>query len=830
MEYSKLQDEGDATAPLAASKNLPPPATAAPSKSSVQPEGSVSVRKTAFVVRAKSAVAVSGAAGGQQVFLSSTGQHTLVWEEPLVGDATTIPPGQLNLYTYPGEYSGKELALLRSVLLELSTAEFFTIPDTVGAFPIHALLVCNTRQSLELSMTILQKAPKLLLQTHMPPIFTGEGVLHILCANRREHEAIQVLNLAQAHLSGDEARAFLAAQATGVFFESPPMVWYGESVLSYACVFGLRELVRRLLDTGIVSLDTNPGALTGFYPIHAVSANGNRGMFDYLVAALPAELRANKWIHTDAHGKLSDEYNLDGMSPLQLSAKRGVRIMFQHIMKRELTTVLWTWGPVTQYQVSLDGIDSSSGTDDADVMEVLVRDDATLDTQEFMLDDFMQGFLYTLYIQKWAKFGWYMHYALRLLDFAIVITVAYLANLLKRELVKESFGVCKVLLGLLAAFVCVEVFLGGLYAYNFKRTVTPGEKIVRTWAWMRSFGASINLLAILFLTSGIALYFSHASDPTFVGVAAPAPQQRALSAAAAAAATSAPRHLQGTSAEHALLLDGAHAAAIEGQEPLVWLLMGLGFMIKFYAFVDQFVQPYISLSIFVLSIRKVVRGEFLTFMSIFLVFLAAATFTMITIFPQHPAAGPLPQAPDFGHWGAAIYAILMVGFTGEPLDLNLDLEYFAPLGYWQKVCLAAVGVVYVLFIFASLILLLNLLIALLGSSFSETSEKATLQGRVAFATVVLRLELVAHFLGINTFAGEPSEDGSGVFVHKFRSVVRDPSGELPRHDTQDENVFDKVEDARVLPPPAADADDDAPDPLARLTKVESPSSLTMFEI
>ena len=44
------------------------------------------------------------------------------------------------------------------------------------------------------------------------------------------------------------------------------------------------------------------------------------------------------------------------------------------------------------------------------------------------------------------------------------------------------------------------------------------------------------------------------------------------------------------------------------------------------------------------------------------------------------------------------------------------------------------------------ILLLNLLIALLGSSFAKTSSEATLQGRVAFATVVQRLELVARRL------------------------------------------------------------------------------------
>ena len=57
------------------------------------------------------------------------------------------------------------------------------------------------------------------------------------------------------------------------------------------------------------------------------------------------------------------------MSPLQLTVKRGMRHMHMHIMRAELTCILWVWGPVTQYQISLDGIDSS-GRGAADVMEV----------------------------------------------------------------------------------------------------------------------------------------------------------------------------------------------------------------------------------------------------------------------------------------------------------------------------------------------------------------------------------------------------------------------------------------------------------------------------
>ena len=32
--------------------------------------------------------------------------------------------------------------------------------------------------------------------------------------------------------------------------------------------------------------------------------------------------------------------NMDGMSPVQLAASRGLRFMFQHILRQELTTIL----------------------------------------------------------------------------------------------------------------------------------------------------------------------------------------------------------------------------------------------------------------------------------------------------------------------------------------------------------------------------------------------------------------------------------------------------------------------------------------------------------
>ena len=96
-----------------------------------------------------------------------------------------------------------------------------------------------------------------------------------------------MIDIALKNFSVEDQKTFFNRQAEGVFFHSPPMCWYGSSPVGYACSFGLRAFVRKLLDTGLVSLNENCGKIVGFYPIHAVAANGNRTMYDFLVKELP---------------------------------------------------------------------------------------------------------------------------------------------------------------------------------------------------------------------------------------------------------------------------------------------------------------------------------------------------------------------------------------------------------------------------------------------------------------------------------------------------------------------------------------------------------------
>lgn len=541
---------------------------------------------------------------------------------------------------------------------------------------------------------------------------------------------------------------------------------------------------------------------------------------------LAEDLRAAKLQLTQAGRQL--ELNTDGMSPLQLSAKRGLRFMYQHIMKREHTIILWTWGPVTQYQINLDGIDSS-GEGASDVMEILTREDAALVTKEFILDDFMAGFMHTLFRQKWCKFGLTLHIILSLLDAAVVAIVFYLCVAVKQEVgVKQLHLHFSIMLTLLAIFLGVEALFGYLFASNIRtKNITSAVLLHRTWSWMQDFSVGTNLLAAALLSGAATVYFlepEHADIVTswalhhvanFGRVAAAmhgAVRGRALEEGvdweyvrrlkdgAAGDGDEPPAGLdwhyihdtaeteaERVSALYQYNLDSAEEAAWDGIEPLSWLLLGLGFLLKFYAFVDSTVRPFTTLSIFLLSIRQVIKGQLLIFQNLFLLFTITFVVTMITIYPDHHAKGKLPQAPELLHWIPATYAIMMAGFTGEPLDLNLHPDFLVPLGPWQKINMVTFFCIYILYLFLSLILLLNLLIALLASTFAQTQNEATLQGRMAFARIVLRLERLAEIFGIDTWAGSTQGESH---VYEFRDVVRDKEGEHPRY-AVGENIFDE---------------------------------------
>ena len=79
----------------------------------------------------------------------------------------------------------------------------------------------------------------------------------------------------------------------------------------------------------------------------------------------------------------------------------------------------------------------------------------------------------------------------------------------------------------------------------------------------------------------------------------------------------------------------ARAARWDGVEPLVWLLLALGFVAKLYAFLMKAAMAFTQLSILMLSVQQTLKGELFVFMAIFVVFLVGFVIAMVTICKPH---------------------------------------------------------------------------------------------------------------------------------------------------------------------------------------------------
>ena len=97
----------------------------------------------------------------------------------------------------------------------------FMVPDASGAYPLHALLVANTKASIELALRIMELRPDLITQAHGPGRFVGENALHILAVNRRYEAFERLVGLACRLLDDSSLRALLFTQAEGKFFADP---------------------------------------------------------------------------------------------------------------------------------------------------------------------------------------------------------------------------------------------------------------------------------------------------------------------------------------------------------------------------------------------------------------------------------------------------------------------------------------------------------------------------------------------------------------------------------------------------------------------------------
>ena len=556
-------------------------------------------------------------------------------------------------------------------------------------------------------------------------------------------------------------------------------------VQSYCVAFSLHRAVAALLLLSLTSESmrglTNPNESpvacpnTGFFPIHVAVANGLTQMFDFL-QELPALSECREQRASPEGLSLRAAWGPVGrLTPLQLACYLGDHRMFQHILKRR-AQVNWMWGPVTEYRVHLEGVDSL-GEGDNDVMNLVARSDARDETKQMLAQEFLLGFIHDLFQDKWNHFGRTVFIWMTLFDLLYVGTLAALAisqKMLPRYSIEtdasewrwERIGpmVCLISMGptMIADTFC---------ALQYYRSVRS-SKIM--WKWLKTYSVHTKWLALC-LTIGSCVFLITLPDCS----------------------------------------RGECKQTYDRYQMLapVWAFLAIPLLLAVQRFAQALVAPSQNLGTLYIITFKMLFSDVTRFMIIFAIFLLNYGLAMYLTVP--PYVIDVTDDNSEGKWTliAMFQDLVKLGLLGVelPMDFRVQLSdtqgaydkfnegYLGTWGWWN---LGIFLGMYVFYTLMSIILLLNLLIAMMGQTYETTMEVSEIEWRVSFARRILLYEtLAAAYNGVRSkskqfelWAGTKYPDGR--YYHVFRNVTANSEGAgtggiVP--------LFNQQEETRALP-------------------------------
>ena len=526
--------------------------------------------------------------------------------------------------------------------------------------------------------------------------------------------------------------------------------------------------------------------LSGMMPLHAVVTCSLQPMYEFLAFELPRKWR----VSPDQITLIGKQTSTDSisLSPLQLAAALGDHGFVQHILKHQCE-VMWEWGPVTQFALDLTGIDSA-GIGGGDIMELIVRTSAKRRTVELLLDSFMNGFIWKLFQEKWVKFGRKIHYVRILIDLLLLLSLAYQTACLKMladfpDAIRRARPLS--ILNLCLIGLCV-----GIEGRSTLIAVRNNVALART----RSSGLTAVRNSVLLARKH--LHDNGDNDTVSTGEITIGTQARI--AVNFIVQHRMQVHLTGyvfaTAGCAILLAEGDSPSADEQLSSVLWIMQAFALLLLTQCFFSALFQPYESLSILMRTIGKMIRGDVFTFLTIFAANFLAYFLALFTLYPRS-GTGELPYVPAFNSLRASLYYMLNLSILGESLELPLfdETVFLGNLDNAQIACLFLWTCLYIVWIILSVILMINLLIAMLTNTFDDVFEEATLNARHGFAVAVMKLEVIADSFGMDTKVGTPYKAARHAYI--FHAVRRNEAVK-DRGDLGDANAnpFD--------PPPVSD--------------------------
>lgn len=244
------------------------------------------------------------------------------------------------------------------------TADVFA-RGPVGENVLHLAVLFHTPESVKMAKYLIERfGPSLVnapyqtrtRMTERPGLYEGEVALHIAIV----HKDLELVQFMLKH------GARLDTHTIGAFF-GPGRVYFGETPFAFAASVGDRDIVKALLDHAAAS----GGERKRLEVMTAVDAYGNTALH---MCVHNNQLEMHDFLVDDL-GFPEDVRNNAGMTPFIMAAHDGNQKAFSSILRRRFS-VVWTYGPVTNYSLSLADIDTV-GADphahDSSVIDVILK-------------------------------------------------------------------------------------------------------------------------------------------------------------------------------------------------------------------------------------------------------------------------------------------------------------------------------------------------------------------------------------------------------------------------------------------------------------------------
>lgn len=129
-----------------------------------------------------------------------------------------------------------------------------------------------------------------------------------------------------------------------------------------------------------------------------------------------------------------------------------------------------------------------------------------------LLDDFLQGFLHELFVQKWHRFGKHFFYALRAVEATLLFLQLLLAFRLKDAPLERSLPLCIATLVLALLCTAFEAWVVSLWWRNEEggtgsRVRACMHKLKGLRAWLSGFGVGRRVISYMLTVAGCVLYY-----------------------------------------------------------------------------------------------------------------------------------------------------------------------------------------------------------------------------------------------------------------------------------------------------------------------------------